>query len=373
MKIKNFGVEMWMNAYEMDCKYNLAETCVDSLTVEELLTLAGCKEEALQDLLAMKLTYGEIEGSMRLRKSIAGLYQTQAPENILTAHGAIGANHLVIETLVEQGDEVVSVLPTYQQHYSIPEAIGAKVHILSLRSENNFLPDLNELRTMVNENTKLICINNPNNPTGALMDKVFLEEIVEIARSVDAWLLCDEVYRGLNHSGDAFTASIADLYEKGISTGSMSKTFSLAGLRLGWIAGPTILLEECNRHRDYSTISCGMVDEYLAAIALEHKDAIIARNHKIVTDNLKMLQQFVAEHPQLSMVPPQSGTTAFVKLEIPVTSEAFCKDLLEKTGVLLTPGSAMHTEGYLRFGYANASFEIEQGLAMLGKYLDTYC
>lgn len=251
MKIKDFGVEMWMNAYENDCTYNLAETCVESLTVEQLLELGGCREQAVADILGMKLTYGAIEGSPRLRTLIAGLYEKQTPENVITAHGAIGANHLVIEALSGPGDEVVSVLPTYQQHYSIPEALGAEVHILPLRSGNAFLPDLDELRGMVNKNTKLICINNPNNPTGALMEREFLQEVAGIARSVDAWLLCDEVYRGLNHEGEPFTASVADLYEKGISTGSMSKTFSLAGLRLGWIAGPKALLEQVSRHRDY--------------------------------------------------------------------------------------------------------------------------
>ena len=164
MKIKDFGVEMWMNAYENDCTYNLAETCVESLTVEQLLELGGCREQAVADILGMKLTYGAIEGSPRLRMLIAGLYEKQTPENVITAHGAIGANHLVIEALAGPGDEVVSVLPTYQQHYSIPEALGAEVHILPLRSGNAFLPDLDELRGMVNKNTKLICINNPNNP-----------------------------------------------------------------------------------------------------------------------------------------------------------------------------------------------------------------
>ena len=155
MKIKDFGVEMWMNAYENDCTYNLAETCVESLTVEQLLELGGCREQAVADILGMKLTYGAIEGSPRLRMLIAGLYEKQTPENVITAHGAIGANHLVIEALAGPGDEVVSVLPTYQQHYSIPEALGAEVHILPLRSGNVFLPDLDELRGMVNKNTKL--------------------------------------------------------------------------------------------------------------------------------------------------------------------------------------------------------------------------
>ena len=369
MKIKDFGVEMWMNAYENDCAYNLAETCVESLTVEQLLELGGCREQAVADILGMKLTYGAIEGSPRLRMLIAGLYEKQTPENVITAHGAIGANHLVIEALAGPGDEVVSVLPTYQQHYSIPEALGAEVHILPLRSGNAFLPDLDELRGMVNKNTKLICINNPNNPTGALMEREFLQEVAGIARSVDAWLLCDEVYRGLNHEGEPFTASVADLYEKGISTGSMSKTFSLAGLRLGWIAGPKALLEQVSRHRDYSTIICGMIDEYLAGIALEHKEAVVARNRAIVTGNLAVLERWLKGQPKLSFVKPRAGTTAFLKMEFDMPSADFCRGLLTEKGVLLVPGSVMDREGYLRIGYANTPEVIAAGLDKMGEYL----
>lgn len=235
MKIRDFGVEIWMNAWENKCEWNLAETCVESLTVAELLEMAGKTDTILSELLPLKLTYGAIEGSDRLRDLVAGLYGKQNRENVSITHGAIGANALVHETLVERGDRVISVLPTYQQHYSIPESYGADIQILKLREENGFLPDLTELKKLATPGTKLIAINNPNNPTGSLMDEAFLKEIVEIARDCGAWILCDEVYRGTDQTGDGMTASIADLYEKGISTGSMSKTYSLAGLRLGWI------------------------------------------------------------------------------------------------------------------------------------------
>lgn len=369
MKIRDFGVEMWMNAHENDCIYNLAETCVESLTVGQLLDLAGCREKALADILAMKLTYGAIEGNETLRALIAGLYKKQKPENIVTTHGAIGANHLVMETLVEPGSEVISVLPTYQQHYSIPEAFGASVRILPLRAEKNFLPDIDELKSLVTKHTKLICINNPNNPAGSLMDDALLQELVEIARAADAWLLSDEVYRGLTHTGEAFGASIADMYEKGISTGSMSKTFSLAGLRLGWIAAPRSLMEQILRHRDYSTISCGGIDEYLAAAALSHKDVLVARSRAIVTENLAMLEQWLSGQPKLSFVKPKAGTTAFLKMEFPMPSADFCLGLLREKGVLLVPGSVMDREGYLRIGYANTPSVIRQGLEKMGEYL----
>ena len=372
MKIRDFGVEMWMNAYENDCTHNLAETCVRSLTVEELLDLSGKREETLEQLVQTRLTYGDIPGSPRLRQAIAGLYQAMSPERVTITNGAIGANALTMLTLVEPGDRVISVLPTYQQHYSIPESIGAQVDILQLREENGWLPDLDELRGLVKKaggKVQLININNPNNPTGSVMEEPMLREIAGIAREAGAWLLCDEVYRGLCHQGDAYTASVADLYEKGISTSSMSKVYSLAGLRLGWIAGPRELTERLERQRDYHIISVGRLDDLLASVALESREAISARNLGICREGGRLLAEFVAGEPHISYVKPKGGTTAFLRYDLPMESAELCRRLQEETGVMLLPGSALDMEGYLRIGYCNDPGITEAGLARFGEWL----
>ena len=372
MKIRDFGVEMWMNAYENDCTHNLAETCVRSLTVEELLDLSGKREETLEQLVKTRLTYGDIPGSLRLRQAIAGLYQAMSPERVTITNGAIGANALTMLTLVEPGDRVISVLPTYQQHYSIPESIGAQVDILQLREENGWLPDLDELRGLVKKaggKVRLININNPNNPTGSVMEEPMLREIAGIAREAGAWLLCDEVYRGLCHQGDPYTASVADLYEKGISTGSMSKVYSLAGLRLGWIAGPRELTERLERQRDYHIISVGRLDDLLASVALESREAISARNLAICREGGRLLAEFVAGEPHISYVKPKGGTTAFLRYDLPMESAELCRRLQEETGVMLLPGSALDMEGYLRIGYCNDPGITEAGLARFGEWL----
>jgi aspartate/methionine/tyrosine aminotransferase len=369
MKIREFGVERWMDLYETKCAYNLAETCVESLTIDQLLDLCGKQDTILDELRPLKLTYGTIEGSARLRHAIASLYNHQEPTNVIVTHGAIGGNALVYETLVEPGDTVVSVLPTYQQHYSIPESYGADVRILKLREENAFLPDLAELKRLVDHKTRLIAINNPNNPTGSLMDARFLADIAEIARSCGAYVLGDEVYRGTDQHGNGYTTSIADLYERGISTGSMSKTYSLAGLRLGWIAGPKELIHAVSIHRDYNTISVGMIDDYFASLALEHRDAILERNHRIVRTNLALLDAWIAKEPAISWIKPKSGTTALLKYAFDMPSRDFCIELIEATGVMFTPGSALDMEGYVRIGYANHRDVLEQGLARVSRFL----
>ena len=341
MKIESFGVEQWMNEWETKCAYNVAETCVESVTVEELLKMAGVTPEQMtQDLLGKKLTYGWIEGSEKVRSLIAGLYQKQTLANIVTTHGCIGANMLVHETLVEPGDHVISVIPTYQQHYSIPESFGARIETLRLKPENGFLPDLDELRAMVKPDTKLICINNPNNPTGALMSEQMLKDICEIARSVGAWVLCDEVYRGLTQEDRA----LAD-------------------------PAPREIIEAVLHHRDYNTISVGMLDEYFTELALTAKDKILERNRAIIRENLEILDKWVQSEPRASYVKPKAGTTAFVKIDTKLTSHEFCERLVKEKGVMFTPGSALHTEGYVRIGYANNKDVLQKGLALTSEFL----
>ena len=367
MKIEPFGVEMWMNAHETRCEVNIAETCVDSLTVDELLSLAGIND-GLESLRGLRMGYGAIEGSDRLRDAIAGHYEGQGRDNVLVTHGTIGANALVHRTLVGRGDRVVSIVPTYQQHTSIPESIGAEVVRVELRAGDRYLPDLEALRDAA-RGARLIAMTNPNNPTGALIERPMLEEIVGIAREAGAWLLSDEVYRGTDQTGDGITASVADLYERGISTAGMSKAFALAGLRLGWVAGPREVIEAVMIHRDYDTISVGVVDDALAAMALEAKDRVLARSREITRGNLALLAEWVDAEPGVTWVRPASGTVCLLDYGLDMGSERFCLDLLAETGVLLTPGSAFGMEGQVRIGFGNARSAMTEGLSRLSGFL----
>ena len=373
MRIRDFGVEIWMNRWETVCRYNLAETCVDSVTVDELLGLAGIDRAAfVAELGAMRLGYGAIEGSARLRSAIAALYDTVRAEDVIVTHGAIGANHLVYQAVVEPGDVVVSVVPTYQQHTAIPESLGATVRTVPQREALGWLPDLAELRAAA-VGAKLISLVNPGNPTGSLLDGAAVDAVVAIAREAGAWILADEVYRGLDQDGPGTSPSFADRYERTIAVGGMSKAFSLAGLRLGWIAAPADVLLPVSRHRDYSVISVGMVDDLLASIALEAAAALLARNRGIVRGNLAHLDAWVAEEPRVSYVRPTAGTTALLRFDAPgLSSEAFCTQLLEAEGVLLVPGSVFDLPGTCaRIGYANDPEVLVAGLERTSAFLAT--
>jgi len=367
MKIAAFKVEEWMNEYEIDAEYNIAETCVESLTVEELLNFSDDPAARLEEIKKMQLTYGDIKGSAAFKKGVSSLYETVDPQNILPSHGAIGANFLLLYSLVESGDQVVSVFPTYQQLYSIPESFGAEVKKLDLKYEDGFLPDLEKLRSLVTDKTKLIAINNPNNPSGVVMKREILEGIVEIAKAADAYILADEVYRGFDLEEEI--PSIADLYEKGISVGSMSKVFSLAGLRMGWIAGPKEVIELCQLHRDYTTISNSMISDYLSVIALENKEQILKRNLAKVRKQLQILDDWVQNEDLIEYVKPNGGTTAFLKYKLDLDSESFAKRLYEEKGVLVVPGIAFGRDKFMRIGFAGKEEELRAGLALLKEFL----
>ena len=239
---------------------------------------------------------------------------------------------------------------------------------MHLKQENGYLVDLDELSALVTPDTKMICINNPNNPTGALMGKELLEEIVKIARSVDAYLLCDEVYRHLTQE-DVWSESVADLYEKGISVSSMSKVFSLAGLRLGWIAThDEAALAALRSHRDYDLISCGMFDEAVAAIALGHKDKLIARNTGIVRTNLAILDDWVNSSEHFFYTKPQAGTTALVYYDFDIPSYDFCTRMYHETGAFVTPGDCFEQPRSMRIGYASDTETLKAGLAAITEF-----
>ncbi|OSS43602.1 hypothetical protein B5807_11800 [Epicoccum nigrum] len=388
VKISDFAVESWMDAYEHHCKYNVAETCCSSLTLDQLRELS---EDKTTDILKTDrvLTYGAIRGAEALRSNLARLYSAKVltpldPSNILTTPGAIQANYLVAYSLVGEGDHVICQYPTYQSLYSVPQSLGAEVDLWKASPEKKWIPDLEELKALIKPNTKLIVINNPNNPTGAVMGKTFLEQLVEIASEKNITILADEVYRPIFHSlspiDKDFPPSLLSMgYKNVVVTGSMSKAYSLAGIRVGWIASRNSeIVETIASARHYTTISVSGLDEQVAAYALSPATVhgLLARNIQLAKTNLALLEKFVIKNEdECEWVKPVAGTTAFIKFHRegkPVDSVDFCKKLLEKTGVLFVPGSQSFGEefkGYVRIGFVNQTDVVQKGLEEASKFV----
>lgn len=264
---------------------------------------------------------------------------------------------------------MIAFSPSYQQFYSAPEALGAEVTVLRLRRENGYLPDLDELSRAAARGVRMICLNNPNNPTGSLIPADMMEDIVVIARRAGAYLFCDEVYSGVSIDG-ASTPSVADLYEKGIATGSMSKAFSLAGLRLGWLAThDRKALAQFRRVRDYDLVSCGLFDEEIAALALAHKEKILARNRAILAANLPILDGWVEGEPHVSYVKPTAGTMALVHYDLPIGSRDFCRRMYEETGAFCVPGDCFDETFSFRVGYGHDGALLRKGLDAVSEFI----
>ena len=366
MDIDGFGVEEWLNVHEREATYDLAQSTITSFSMNELVKLT--QDNTYDELDQQKMNYGWIEGSPTFKKEVSKLYDHVDAANILQTNGATGANLLALYALIKPGDHVISVYPSYQQLYDIPRSLGADVSFWKLQESENWYPDIEELKRLIRPDTKMICINNANNPTGTILNRDFMEQVVAIAREVGAYVLVDEVYLPFDESVDF--APIADLYEKGISTNSLSKTYSMPGIRVGWTATNAELAETFRKYRDYTMICAGVFSDQAACLVLQNRDKVLARNREIVQNNLKIFKDWVAKTPNVSCVFPNGVSTSFVKLETKTSSLEFCQNLLRDTGVLLVPGEAFDVPGHARLGYCAPTETLKKGLAVLADYLN---
>jgi aspartate/methionine/tyrosine aminotransferase len=369
MKVDEFLVERWMNEYEQNVKYNLAETCVDPFTLAKFLDFVG-KPNFFDDFQHKQLTYGYIEGTPSLREGIADLYRDVDPKNVLVTGGSIEANFNSFYSLVEPGDTVISVAPTYQQLYSVPKGFGAKIKILDLKPENNWLPDLEQLKDQVDSKTKMIVLNNPNNPCGSLINEQALRAICEIAEDANSYVHSDEAYRGLYIDPQDKVPSVADIYDKGIAVGSFSKPYSLTGLRLGWITSNEETVHQFKLRRDYTTISKSMLGEALAAEAMPHIDRILERNNKIVRENWKILDNWIGKEPLMDWVRPTAGSVAFIEHHLNMKASDICLQLIKEKSTFMVPGDCFKHPKYLRIGYGNKSKQLRYGLEQVSEFLE---
>ena len=360
MRLPDFKVEQWMNDYENDAIYNMPDTCVKALTLQELL---DCEDFDFNEL---TLDYGQITGDVELKKEILSLYEHGTIDNITTAQGCLQANELVMNTLLEKGDEVICVVPGYQQFVDVPKSIGCMVRLIEF-DEYDWQVGVKKFRDVFNSSTKMIILNNPSNPTGTEYSNDFLNALIEVCKPYGTYILCDEVYRGLNQE-----VSISDIYENGISTSSLSKVFSLAGLRLGWIKANEYVIHQINVRRDYSMISTGPLVDKLGWIALKHKDELILRAKNIISTNKNIVHEWLKENPRCECVLPDGGTVCFLKYYFDLKSETFAKLLLAEKGVFFVPGSCFDKEYYFRLGLAQDSKLFKAGLNELSNFVDEH-
>lgn len=371
MKIDDFVLENWLNP-ACDSEKNkiyLGGSCVSPMTVEEMFEVTGQDlNEFLEDFRKMDLRYPRFEGTPRTKKALAKLYKTVSPDDIILVHGGTGANNTVVFSLLEpEKDNIISIMPNYQQFHSIPKSIGVEVRDVDLKAEAGYKLNLDDVRKAVDKNTKAIMFTNPNNPTGSLLSLDEMKELIQIAESVGAWIVCDEMYRGL---ADEYMPSFADMYEKAIVTCSSSKIYSMAGTRVGWIVCKDAdMRKNIFNHRSYDAICGGVFDEWIFAIALENVDKIFERSRKIVNSNKAIIDKWLDGHKYLKQYAKAYGTTYLIHYNLDIDAEKFCDELLDRKNVLVCHGDCFYIPHSFRMSLSHGD-HLEEGLKLIDEFID---
>ena len=368
MHIDPFELERWQSVHEHHTAINLSESGAHPLRVGELA--AGADLDALLD---QALEYTQTNGTAALRERIAALYDGASAANVLVTNGSAEANLLACWHLIEPGDEAVVVHPVYMQIPGLLRSFGAAVRDVWLEpGPARWRLDLDAVREAVGARTRFIAVCNPNNPTGARLDGTALSALCEIAARSGCWLLVDEVYRGAELDGRD-TPSAWGGGDRVLVTGGLSKAYGLPGLRIGWLAGHADAIEALWGRRDYTSIAPGAVSDLLARLALEprRRDQLLERTRRILRENQSVVAGWAARHPAVRQIPPEAGGVTLIRYPGARPSAELAERLRAEHGVLVVPGSHFGLEHHLRLGIGGEAGPLRDGLATLGRVLDT--
>ena len=367
--IEEFALERWFAPYEFAVRHQLGASDIEPFTLSEVLSLADDDGRRRWDQL--QLAYTETSGLPALREAIVSQYERLKAEHVLVVAGAEEGIFLLSHALLAPGDEAIVVVPSFQSLHSVPRAIGARVHTVTLRHERGWELDPEEIAAVAGPRTRLIAINYPHNPTGAHITRDVQSRLVAIAERSGAVLLSDEVYRGLEASpGDRLPMG-ADLSDRVVSLGVMSKSFALPGLRIGWLATRDPgLLARVVRLKDYTTICSSAPSEILALIALRAADRVLKRANDIVQANREAARQFFAAHSSVvECVPSRAGSVVFPRL-IGRDADAIAQALVQRESSLLVPGRVFgEFSSHFRLGLGRR--DLPQALQALHRVLDS--
>jgi len=365
-QIKPFKLERYFARYEFSAEYLLCSSDCESLTIQDLLKLEEGAEGAFQE---HWLGYTESQGSPSLREEISRIYNTVAPDQVLVHSGAEEAIFLFMQAALEPGDHLIVHWPCYQSLSEIAASLGCQVSRWEARAENRWELDTSELKDLIQSNTRVIVINTPHNPTGYLMSHETYQETWELAQSRDILLFSDEVYRESEYKEEDRLPAACDLGSNGISLGVTSKTYGLAGLRIGWIATRNqTLYQKIAQLKDYTTICNSAPSEFLAELALRHREKLVNHNLGIISHNLALVEDFFGNHRErFQWFKPDAGPIAFPRLRGEKIDD-FCDRLVRDTSVLLLPGSIYdHTGNHFRIGFGRVN--LPQALQRLEDFL----
>lgn len=371
MRLEPFALERMQSTWENRVAWNLSESGVHPLRVEELADTDADRAAVLRQ----ELGYTQTNGTPELRALIASLYPGAGPSHVQVTNGGSEANLLAIWHLIEPGDEIVMMVPNYMQLGGLARGFGAVVRPWKLAGGDGerWRPDLPALEALVSARTRAILVCNPNNPTGTRLTSGEMEAIVRIAGRTGAWIVSDEIYRGAELDA-VDTPSFWGMYDRVIVTSGLAKAYGLPGLRIGWAAGPPDVIEALWGLHDYTSVAPGAISDLLACVALtpSRRDLILARTRGIVAANYALLRRWIDKRAAtLVHTPPEAGAIAFVRYRHAINSTALTERIREEQSVLVVPGDHFGMDGYLRLGFGTDPAHLVPALALVGEILDS--
>jgi aspartate/methionine/tyrosine aminotransferase len=367
-RLPPFEIERFFAVHEFAVPYLLCASDVEPLSLRELLAYADDETRRLWD--GLVLGYTETLGSPLLRREIAGIYETLEADDVIAVVGASEALFLLMSALVGPGDHVVALWPAYQSLYDLARAQGAEVELIELRPEEGWALDLDRIAAAMRPETRAVIVNLPHNPTGMHASEAEFAALVELVDRHGATLVCDEVYRGLEYDPAARLPSAADRSPHAVSVGVLSKSYALAGLRVGWLATrDRDLLAAVAQVRDYTSLCSPAPSEVLGIIALRAAGALLERSRGIIAANLPILDDLFAAHPErIDWVRPTAGSIGFPRYLGEEGIDAFNERLVREQGVLLLPGQVYdYGGGRFRLGFGRAN--LPEAVARLDRQL----
>jgi len=367
MDITRAHLEDWMRAYYFSAEIDIGSSGVQNFSMAELRDLVGF---SLEDFDGVVFDDSPSCGKQSLRQAIADKWGDGNPEKVLTTHGSSEVIFLIMNALLEAGDEVVVLNPCYHALRNIAEYIGCHLREWNLRFEDQFVPDIAEAKKLINAKTRMVVVNFPHNPTGATLTAEQQRELIDAVSEVNAYLVWDAAFSELVYESEPLPDPVLT-YERAISLGTLSKAYGLAGLRVGWCFAAPELLERFVHWRDYTTLYLSPLIEAVAERAIEKADSLRDFRLKRARMNLEILARWVGQHQHfVEWVRPKGGVTAFVRMHGIGDIEEFCHRLGQEQGVLLVPGSCFDNPAYARFGFGGPTADLEEGLARVSLQLN---
>lgn len=366
MQITPFRIEEYMGQYEFRAQYLLSSSDAESQTIEDLLALEPGAHDAF---LKHWCGYTESSGAPWLREVLATVYKQIHRDQVVVVSAAEEAIFLFYHALLTPSDHAIVETPCYESALTVPRSTGAAVSEWRRKPENGWAHDFAALESLIRPNTRAIYINSPHNPTGLLMPLDIFRSVLDLAAGHNIYVFSDEVYRELEHDPSSRLPAACDLYDRALSLGSVSKTYGLPGLRLGWLASrDTTFLQKIISLKHYTTICASAPSEFLAALAMHHRQKFVDRSLQIVLRNLPQLFAFFSRHTDLfDWTPPNASTIGFARFKPANDVQSFCERLVREVGVLLLPGTVYDEPHHIRFGYGRRN--MPESLAQFESWL----